>query len=110
MAHSYLVWQSQPRHRDRVFERDGWTCQVPACTSRCHLHDHHLIFVSRGGGDEACNRISVCASHHLHGIHAGIIHAAGHAPDAVSWELGCRAGREPLMRTIGDRYLDRQGP
>lgn len=108
LAHAFLVWNSQPRHRDPVFERDSWTCQVPACTSRCHLHNHHVIFLSHGGGNGLQNRITVCASHHLHGVHAGIIRAAGSAPHAIVWELGCRGQTRPLLRTLGDRYLDRE--
>ncbi|MBI5503362.1 MAG: HNH endonuclease [Deltaproteobacteria bacterium] len=106
LAHAFLCWNSQPRHRDRVFERDSWTCQVPACTSRCHLHDHHVIFLSRGGGNGLENRVTVCAGHHLHGVHAGIIRACGSAPHAIVWELGCLRRTRPLLRTLGDRYLD----
>ena len=100
-----LEWLSVPRHRDPIFERDGWRCSVPACTSRRHLHDHHRRFRSLGGGNEPANRTSVCAAHHLHGIHAGNIHARGTAPDGITWELGCRPGHQPLIRTLGDYNL-----
>ncbi|MBI5503965.1 MAG: HNH endonuclease, partial [Deltaproteobacteria bacterium] len=110
LAHVFLTWTSQPRHRDPVFGRDNWTCQVPACTSRCRLHDHHLVYLSRGGGNAPGNRVSVCASHHLHGIHAGVVRASGRAPDHVVWELGCLGRSTPLLRTVGDRYIDRRGP
>jgi 5-methylcytosine-specific restriction endonuclease McrA len=62
-------WEAEPRHHDPVFARDGWRCKVPACSARRNLHDHHLRFRSRGGGNERANRITVCAAHHLHGIH-----------------------------------------
>ncbi len=102
-----LEWLSVPRHRDPIFERDGFRCSVPGCTSRCHLHDHHLRFRSQGGGDEAANRTTVCVAHHHQGIHAGNIHARGSAPDGIAWELGCRPGHEPLTRSLGDHILTR---
>ena len=44
---------------------------MPACSARRNLHDHHLLFRSRGGGNARDNRITVCAWHHLRGIHQG---------------------------------------
>jgi hypothetical protein len=90
-------WEAQPRHRDPVFARDGWRCAVPACTSRRNLHDHHVEFRSRGGGNERENRVGICAAHHLRGIHRGIVRASGRAPDDLVWELGFRPGRAPLL-------------
>ena len=105
LDHVTTEWAGQPRHRDPVFARDGWRCAVPGCTSRRNLHDHHLLFRSRGGDNGRENRITVCAAHHLHGIHAGRVRAWGVAPDDVTWELGVRQGREPLLRLRGDRYV-----
>jgi hypothetical protein len=104
LHHARSTWQGLPRHRDPIFARDGWRCAVPACTARRNLHDHHLLFRSRGGGNARENRITICAAHHLHGIHAGRIRAGGEAPHAVTWELGVRAGRAPLLRLVGDVY------
>jgi hypothetical protein len=39
---------------------------------------------------------------HLRGIHAGYVRAWGTAPDEITWELGVRPGREPLLRLKGD--------
>jgi hypothetical protein len=99
-------WMSAPRHRDPVFERDGWRCAVPACRSRRNLHDHHVVFRSHGGANDRDNRITICAAHHLHGLHAGRIRARGEAPHGIVWELGYRQtdGRS-LARLRGDRYL-----
>ncbi|MFN2375666.1 MAG: HNH endonuclease [Candidatus Binatia bacterium] len=104
-ALALLEWKGAPRHRDPIFERDGWRCSVPACSSRRNLHDHHVLFRARGGGNAQGNRVSVCADHHLHGIHEGIVRARGQAPDAVVWELGCARGRPPLATLLGDRYM-----
>jgi 5-methylcytosine-specific restriction endonuclease McrA len=68
-------WEAYPRHSDPVFARDGWRCQVPACSSRRELQDHHITFRSRGGSHARSNRTAICAAHHHHGIHAGVIRA-----------------------------------
>jgi hypothetical protein len=104
LHHVRATWQALPSHRDPVFARDGWRCAVPACTSRRALHDHHLHFRSRGGTNARDNRVAVCATHHLRGIHAGYVRAWGEAPDAITWELGVRAARPPLLRLVGDAY------
>ena len=105
LRHVKAEWEAQPRHRDPIFARDGWRCAVPACTSRRNLHDHHIVFRSRGGDNARDNRITVCAWHHLRGIHAGRVRAWGEAPDGVTWELGVRPGYWPLLRLQGDRYV-----
>jgi hypothetical protein len=104
LRHVITHWESMPRHPDPVFARDGWRCTVPACSSRRNLHDHHVRFRSRGGDNRRDNRTTVCAAHHLHGIHAGTIHASGTAPDAIEWQLGVRPGGPPYLSFIGDRY------
>ncbi len=72
-------------------------------------HVHHLLFRSRGGGNERDNRITVCVWHHLHGIHGGRVRAWGQAPNRVHWEVGVEAGRAPLLRTWNDRYVAQAG-
>jgi hypothetical protein len=104
LRHVIAEWNAWPHHRDPIFERDGWRCTVPACTSRRNLHDHHLLFRSRGGGNARDNRITVCVWHHLHGLHGGRVRARGRAPARVYW-IGVEAGRAPLLRTRGDRYV-----
>jgi len=83
--------------RHRVFARDGWRCVVPGCTSMQNLHDHHIRFRSAGGSDGMENRVTLCAFHHLRGVHAGLVRCAGQAPDGLRWELGIRAGVTPLL-------------
>jgi hypothetical protein len=105
LDHVRAEWERQPKHRDPIFARDGWRCQVPACSARRNLHDHHIRYRSRGGGNARANRITVCAAHHLRGIHVGAIEARGTAPDRVHWRLGVRPGRAPWLRFVGDRYV-----
>jgi len=38
--------------------------------------------------DQAWNRISLCAAHHLNGVHMGWIKVSGTAPDELRWKLG----------------------
>jgi 5-methylcytosine-specific restriction endonuclease McrA len=74
-----------------VRERDRGLRQVPGC-SRAGGHVHHVEFRSRGGGDEEWNLVTVCAAHHLHGIHHGRLRVSGRAPDGlVCWFAGREA-------------------
>ncbi len=95
LHHVIATWAQQPRHRDPVFERDGWRCAVPGCTARRNLHDHHLLFRSRGGGNARENRITLCVWHHLHGIHG----AASCAPGGVHrTRSDGNSGSQPISR------------
>ncbi len=105
LIHVDAEWQALPPHRDPIFARDGWRCAVPACGSRRNLHDHHMQFRTLGGGNERKNRVTVCAWHHLRGLHGGMVRASGVAPAAVRWELGLRPGLPPLLSCIGDVYV-----
>ncbi len=75
----------------RAIERDRGFCQVPGC-SRAAVHAHHVVWRSRGGHDEPENLVSLCAGHHLHGIHAGYIRVSGRAPDQLRWEVAAGQG------------------
>jgi hypothetical protein len=108
LEHVRGYWSALPRHRDPIFARDGWRCSVPGCSSRRNLHDHHVEFRSQGGGNEHDNRVAVCASHHQHGIHRGVIRATGKAGVGLDWMLGCRQASGPLLRISGrgETYMD----
>jgi hypothetical protein len=84
------------RREQRVFARDGWRCAVPGCTSYRNLHDHHIEFRSAGGSDAESNRITLCAGHHLRGVHPGRVRIRGKAAGALRFELGVRPGAPPL--------------
>lgn len=103
LHHVVHHWESQPRHPDPIFARDGWRCTVPGCSSRRNLHDHHITFRSRGGLNTRDNRTAVCAAHHLHGLHDGTIRASGPAPSGIEWQLGVRSGGPPFATYVGDR-------
>ena len=98
--HFIEVWKGQLPARKtlahRIVDRDGGLCRVPVC-SRAADQAHHLLFRSAGGTNDPRNLTSMCAPHHLHGIHRGTIRVSGEAPGALRWELGLRPGREPLI-------------
>jgi hypothetical protein len=96
-----LAWTlHDPRARrpDPVIERDGYRCAVPGCTSLRNLHDHHIVFRSRGGRDGMANRITLCAFHHQRCLHVGLMRISGQAPEGLVFELGLRSGASPLVR------------
>jgi hypothetical protein len=80
-----------------VFARDGWRCTVPGCSSYRNLQGHHVVFRSTGGSDELSNLTTLCAWHHLRGVHAGVVRCVGTAPDALRFELGIRPAQPPLL-------------
>ena len=69
----------------KAIERDQGLCQVPGC-SRSAAHAHHVLYRSRGGGDELANLTALCAPHHLAGVHRGYLRVQGAAPDRLSWD------------------------
>src|SRR4051812_3964420 len=73
----------------RVRARDRHRCQVPGC-SRPAAHAHHIVALSQGGTDDEENLVSLCAAHHLNGIHGGRIRVTGTAPHALVWEFDLR--------------------
>jgi hypothetical protein len=80
----------------KVIARDAGFCQVPGC-SRAAAHAHHVLYRSRGGADVESNMVSLCAAHHLHGVHRGWVCVRGRAPEGLTWELGVRPGGAPLV-------------
>jgi hypothetical protein len=92
LEHCFATWapanaKIPPEHR--VFERDGWRCTVPGCSSYRNLHSHHIQFRSDQGPDDAWNRTALCAAHHQRSVHEGIgrIRIRGRAPDGLRYEL-----------------------
>jgi 5-methylcytosine-specific restriction endonuclease McrA len=93
VEHFIEVWEPALRARGtlqkQVLERDGGLCTVPWC-SRAAEHVHHIRFRSRGGSDDLWNLTSICAIHHLQGVHKGRIRLWGEAPDNLHWEVVSR--------------------
>jgi hypothetical protein len=92
---TWLTLTEKVRHH-RVLARDGFRCQVPGCSSRRNLHVHHVVFRSRGGTDDDENLSTLCAAHHLKGVHEGHITITGQAPDRLTIKLGVKRGKEPF--------------
>jgi hypothetical protein len=99
LDHVFAAWGEDAKvpARHRVFARDGWRCAAPGCSSMQNLHDHHVRFRSAGGSDALENRVTLCAFHHLRGVHAGRLRCTGRAPDGLTWQLGIRPGTAPLL-------------
>ncbi|MCZ7618454.1 MAG: HNH endonuclease [Myxococcota bacterium] len=102
LDHALATWTlsdpSKPRP-DPVFERDGYRCAVPGCSSRMGFHDHHVVFRSHQGSDELANRLTLCVFHHQRCLHAGRLRIRGLAPDRLVFELGVRPGRRRSRAT-----------
>ncbi len=102
LEHCFEAWglrdpkQERERKRDyRIFERDGWLCAVPGCTSYRNLQAHHKHYRSHGGDDADENLITLCAWHHQRALHHDrVIRVVGRA--RTRFELGVRRGRAPL--------------
>ena len=91
--HFVETWRAQLKQANtlqrRIRARDRHFCQVPGC-SRAAVHAHHIKPRSQGGSDDPSNLISLCAAHHLYGIHGGRMRVTGTAPDKLDWEFGLR--------------------
>ncbi|UCF66204.1 MAG: HNH endonuclease, partial [Acidobacteriota bacterium] len=85
------------RAEDGIYERDGWCCQAPGCSSRQHLEAHHIRYRSHGGDDDDANRLTLCRFHHQRGEHGGLLSVTGLAPLEVTFVLG-RNGRGGTYR------------
>lgn len=98
------VWRALPRHRNPIFERDGWCCSFPGCTKRRDFHEHHVTFRSQGGTNDQSNRTGLCWWHHQEAIHGGLARVKGKAPASLQFDVGTRPDGPPLLRTIGEIY------
>ena len=100
------------RRDEAILERDDWRCAVPGCSARRSLQRHHIHFRSLGGGDEPENQITLCAFHHLIGVHQGLIAIKGRARrggEDLDYSLGLRPGRRSLAFYHGERQVKRGG-
>ena len=81
---------------EAILRRDGYECTCPVCTRPSAPGTHHVVFRSRGGGDEPTNQTSPCDWCHLDGVHCARLKVSGDAPDLV-WLIG----RTPIMEVRG---------
>jgi hypothetical protein len=84
----------------KVFERDGWQCTCPGCSSRGHLENHHPKRRSQRGPNTMENGTTACRLHHGPAIHGGTVEVDGTAPDGLIWRLGVRKNGKALL-TVG---------
>ncbi len=101
LGHALATWTLRDPEKPRpdpVFERDGYLCAVPGCSSRMSFHDHHVVFRSHQGSNDMENLLTLCAFHHQRCLHAGRLRIRGLAPDRLVFELGVRPGAPPLAR------------
>jgi len=114
--HARRAWSQMEAPRSKreeaILERDDWRCAVPGCSSRRSLQRHHIVFASRGGGNEPENLVTLCAFHHLIGVHQGLIRIRGKArtgAENLLFELGLRRGGAKALATYrGDHRLARR--
>jgi hypothetical protein len=51
------------------------------------VHAHHIELRSQGGSDDESKLVSLCAAHHLRGMHGARMRVSGTAPDALLGQL-----------------------
>jgi len=89
--HTWLL--EDPTHKvayQHIYQRDRYRCTSPVC-SRTDVTPHHIVFRSRGGGEEDDNLTSLCVICHLEILHGGRMTAEPPA-SRVRWTIG-RVGR-----------------
>lgn len=83
------TWDASPRRAgDAIYERAGYRCAAPGCTSRRNLEIHHVVYRSRGGTSSSDNLVCLCRMHHQQGEHSGRMRIRGVAPLNIVWRLG----------------------
>jgi hypothetical protein len=123
--HFVEVWMEEVRRRlarvsgERweIFMEYGGICANPVCT-RPATEIHHVVFRSRGGGEEAVNKLPLCTPCHQRAIHRGTILVTGKAGQRLIWILG-RGELVPAemwevrgvddVRRLGGEAADAQG-
>jgi hypothetical protein len=99
LRHERLTESGELPEYFAIYRRDAFRCTSPVCTRR-DVTPHHLVFRSRGGGDEAENVASLCVWCHLSGVHQGRIAAEPPASN-IRW----RIGRSGTLRVEGRTLL-----
>lgn len=71
-----------------TYERYGYRCAAPGCTSRANLEEHHINHRAGGGTDDPSNRICLCRFHHQAHHETPVFHVSGKAPTDVIYRFG----------------------
>jgi len=82
-----------------VLLRDLFLCSNPVCGAT-GVEEHHIVFRSQGGSDEAHNRTCLCGRCHRHGVHEGRLKATPTAPE-ITWTIG----ETPILKVEGRRRI-----
>jgi hypothetical protein len=53
-----------PRAMRRALKARDRGCRWPGCTTKRHLHAHHIVFWSKGGPTTLSNLVAICHAHH----------------------------------------------
>ena len=84
-----FTWDVSPhRAGEATYERAGYRCEAPGCTSRRNLERHHIVYRSRRGTSDSDNLLCLCRMHHQQGEHGRQARCRGKAPLGVVWRLG----------------------
>jgi hypothetical protein len=94
LDHALATWRPKKRTRRDylVFERYGWRCTAPGCSSYRNLHRHHIVFRSHQGSNVFSYLTAMCAWHHQRGVHGHVLRCTGVAPDGCASSWGCAPG------------------
>ena len=92
-----------PEQKRALLARDIH-CRFPGCTTRQHLHAHHIKWWSLGGLTDLINLILLCPTHH-HAIHDRHWNLTGTATDPVFTRPDGRTVN-PVAERVDGRYDD----
>jgi hypothetical protein len=97
-----------PTH-EALLRRDDYRCTFPGCSRRRALEENHIEPKARGGSNLAKNLTTLCFTHHREVFHTGYARISGDAPHALRYEIGITPGRPPLLVTLGNLIIERNG-
>src|SRR5882724_1891745 len=52
------------KERHIILREAGYRCAVPGCNTILAIDIHHMVEVSKGGGNEPSNLLALCPTHH----------------------------------------------
>jgi hypothetical protein len=91
-----------------ILKRDRFRCQVPGCRCRRNLEVHHIIWRSKGGGDEQSNVVTLCKAHHSYILHDLMaLRIEGTAPNNLTFVFGQSTDKdgEPFLKYTNGRKV-----